>query len=124
MRSILSKAALLAASAILSVLFVEFAFRIYEQHVLIHEIDPKSEVFDLQRLKYNDHGGLLERRRAEGEVRILSFGDSFAQGVTLPPYTYAAVLERDLVGALGGRSVRVVNFGRGGTSFPDYVAEF
>jgi hypothetical protein len=114
--------ALLLVSITLSLAFLEGAFRLYEQAFLIHEAQVGGRAYDLHRFGYNDYEGFLERARTPSSFRILSFGDSFAQSVTLPAYTYAHVLEKEL-SRIGGSAVRVVNFGRSGTSFADYRSQ-
>ncbi len=107
----------------MSVALLEGGLRLYERAFLIHTADASDGVYDLILFDYNDHQGFLERERAPGEFRILSFGDSFAESVTLPQYSYASVLERKLGDAREAGPVRVVNFGRNGTSFHDYARQ-
>jgi hypothetical protein len=114
---------LLLASSALSLFLLEAGFRLYERSFLIHQVDPEASVYDLELYEYNDHEGFLARQRAPGEFRILSFGDSFAASVTRAPYTYASVIQRQLSPMRASGRVRVVNFGRRGTSFPDYISQ-
>jgi hypothetical protein len=116
-------ALVLAASTAGSLLLLDLCFRFYESHFLIHEVAPSATVYDLNAYHYSDHEGFLENARREGEFRILSFGDSFAVSATLPEYSYAGVIQRNLSTVTGSRRVRVVNFGRYGTSFPDYISQ-
>ncbi len=116
------KLTLLAISCIGSVTLLDIAFRAYEREYLILELPEGAQRYDLEPVGYNDHEGFLEERKRPGEYRILSFGDSFAQAVTIPRLSYSARLQERLSRA-SDQSVRIVNFGRGGTSFPDYHAQ-
>jgi hypothetical protein len=113
------KLLVLVVSCTLSIAFVDVAFRVYERAFLIHDVPAGAQSYMLERMGFNDHEGFLEEQRRPGSFRILSFGDSFAQAVTIGSLSYAARLQ-DRLEALSRRPVRVVNFGRGGTSFPDY----
>jgi hypothetical protein len=101
---------------------IELGFRAWEQRYLIEErrIAPGEEVYAL-----DDHGYAedpVAARADPDELRILSLGDSFAHSIVETPYTYARMLEHEL-GARVAHGVRVVNLGRGGTSFPGYLHE-
>lgn len=119
----LLKLSILLISSALSIALLELGFRAYESRFLIHELEPDAPFYDLRSLRYNDHEGFVGSSKPEGELRILSFGDSFAESVTVPERTYASVLQRNLSSAAAGRRVRVVNFGRSGTSFPGYASQ-
>lgn len=116
-------AALALVSLAIGVVAAEALFRVYEQARLRSEIAIGGQSYDLDRLRFNDHEGVLNPERAPGEFRILSFGDSFAESPTLARYTYAAVAQRRLSEALG-RRIRIVNLGRAKTTFPDYEREY
>jgi len=107
-----------------SVVLLDWVFRLYERRFLIHELESGGPYYDLTELRYNDHVGTIASERVPGEFRILSFGDSFAESATTSEYSYASVLERTLQAALPDRRIRVVNFGRSKTSFPDYVSQY
>jgi hypothetical protein len=104
-------------SIALSVLFADQLFRVYERHALVQTIRVDGDRVDLAVSNYND--SVVDVRRAEGEFRVLSFGDSFAYAIVQYPYSYHAVaaanLERDL-----GHTVRIVNLGEPATSFEQY----
>ena len=110
-------------SIVLATILADLAFRFYESHFLREEIPLGAGTFDLERLGFNDHEGFLNAERQPGEFRILSFGDSFAESPTLAIYTYAAVTQ-ELLTAETGRRVRVVNFGKALTTFPDYLRDY
>jgi hypothetical protein len=122
-RTLLKLLVLLASSAA-SLALLELGFRVYESHFLIHELAPDAPFYDLVGHRYNDHEGFLAREKAGDELRILSFGDSFAESATLAEHAYASVLQRQLSNAAAPRRVRVVNFGKSGTSFPGYAAQY
>jgi len=124
MRSFALKLLVFMVSCAFSLLLLDVAFRSYERSFLIHELDPSVSIYDLAEYKYNDYERLLESRRAPGETRILSLGDSFAQSPTLPQYAYAHLIQRTLSDASREGRFRVVNLGRPGTSFPDYASQY
>jgi hypothetical protein len=101
---------------------VELAFREYERRFLITErtLDEDAAVFDLGDLGYVE--GPVAARSPVGRFRVLSLGDSFAQSIVEEPYTYASVLERALAARIA-HDVRIINLGRGGTSFAGYLHE-
>jgi hypothetical protein len=121
-KRLIARLLLLAVSCVISVVLLDLAFRRYEDARLIRELPAGAQSYMLELLHYNDHEGLLQEQRSPGEYRILSFGDSFAQSITIPRLSYAARLQERLSEA-SGRPVRVVNFGRHGTSFPDYLSQ-
>jgi hypothetical protein len=118
-RDVGRRLALGVATSALCLVAVDLAFRAYERHNWIHVLPDETELYDLTALRYNDHEGTLPRSRPADEFRILAFGDSFLESATLPAWTYAKRLQ-DRLAATSGRPVRVVNFGRNGTSFDDY----
>jgi hypothetical protein len=120
---------LVASAVVLAVIAVimtvtDIFFRIYEKKTFIKEVDQNAPVFDLGALGFNDYGPPLAREEESGEFRILSIGDSYTAAITKPQYTFSAVLERELNRLGTGRRVRVINLGVGGTSFPDYMADY
>jgi hypothetical protein len=121
--------ALIATAAVLAAIILVLAvtdvfFRIYEKKAFIKEVDKNAPVYDLGALGFNDPGPPVSREGEPGEFRVLSIGDSYTAAITKPGYAFSAVLERELGRLGGGRRVRVVNLGVGGTSFPDYLADY
>lgn len=74
---------------------------------------------DLAALGYNE--GTVPRRSPRDQIRVLSFGDSFAHAAVRPSFTYHAVAA-SLVGEVRpDRKLRVINLGESGTSFHQYM---
>jgi len=120
---------LIASAAVLAVIVLimtvtDIFFRIYEKKTFIKEVDKNATVFDLNALGFNDYGPPVARDEEPGEFRILSIGDSYTAAITKPQYSFSAVLERELNRLGTGRRVRVINLGVGGTSFPQYLADY
>jgi len=98
-----------------SLWLADLGFRAYERHFLLPsypEIES-AEPVNLAQLSYNE--GLVPRATAEGEFRILSFGDSFTYSVMEPALSYNGIVEKTLDQALPDQTVRVVNLGEPGT---------
>ena len=106
----------------LPVAIVELGLRAIERLLWTeeHAIASGDDVYPLDDL--GDVEDPVAAAAADDELRILSLGDSFAQSIVEPPGTYARHLEREL-GARVAHGVRVINLGRGGTSFPGYLHE-
>jgi hypothetical protein len=121
-RRALTALALLCASAAVSIVAADLLFRLYERLFLIEEVRIGADDFDLEKLGYNDVYAHVAAAKPEGEFRILSFGDSFAESATRPQYAYAKVLA-DSLSEASGRPVRVVNFGISRSTFLDYMQE-
>lgn len=98
-----------------SLWLADLAFRYYEQARLVPrlpEIDSTAPV-NLSALRYNDDQ--VERKTADGEFRILSFGDSYTYSVMDPQWSYNGILEQALNRAVGEYRFRVVNLGEPAT---------
>jgi hypothetical protein len=107
------------------VLFVvDFFFLKFEKNFLVKYSPVTADYQHLCHLDYNDHAGLTPRKKANGEYRILVFGDSFTYAVTQPELTFCAVLQDRLNASGLGRTVRVVNLGQPGTTFTDYLEQY
>lgn len=110
----------------------DLAFRGYEQLVLVKSLDATQETYNLKSLGYNDGNGDIRARLGGADTgpeaavsprRILSFGDSFAFGVTQPAYNYGEVMARQLNATAPGPGFQVCNLGRPEISFPGYISE-
>lgn len=112
---------LLAAivAVVATIALVEIAIRLLERPGIGAQVDAAGETIDLAALNYNDTE--VDRRRDDGEFRALSLGDSFAFATVKPPYTYHRVAAGLLDRALAGGTVRLVNLGEPGISFPEYL---
>ena len=113
---------LTSVSTAVSLLIADQIFRAYERSSGSAARD--GSVFDLAGRMYNDSEGFVASQKRESEYRILNLGDSFAVGTTLPEYTVAAVIARDLTRTNPSRPVRVVNLSRPKTSYDDYLREY
>jgi hypothetical protein len=120
MRKFVLVGLLLAAQVLLACWIVDFLFRRYEQDHLLSYVSMQAGTYDPASLLFNDHGERITRKKAPGEFRILAFGDSYTYAITDPNLSFCAVLERELSKRLG-RTVRVVNLGYPGVSFPEYI---
>jgi len=106
---------LLAIFSLGSLWLADLGFRAYERNFLLPtypEVESVEPV-NLAQLSYND--GLVPRATAEGEFRILSFGDSFTYSVMEPSLSFNGIVEKTLDQALPDQTVRVVNLGEPGT---------
>ena len=98
-----------------SLWLAELAFRHYERSQLVPRL-PRingNGPINLYALRYND--SLVERLSADGEFRILSFGDSFAYSILEPEWSYNGVLQNRLGRELDDFRFRVINLGEPAT---------
>ena len=112
----------LVAALAVGILIGEGALRTWERLVVNRPRGISADTVDLAALNYND--STVRRRRADGEFRVLSFGDSFGYTVVKYPYSYhgvaAEILQRS--GAAGiQRDVRIINLGEPAVSFYQYM---
>lgn len=116
------------------VVAADLAFRCYEARHLVVSLETLPGPYDLRALGYHQHGDAVHRETPADVYRILSLGDSFAYSITLPEYTYAAVLEQSLrqplqmarnrtASASQQGTVEVVNLGVPSVSFPEYLRQ-
>jgi len=98
----MKQVALFAASLVISLTLADLAFRIYESRLLSLDLSPDGPEVDLGALNFNE--SRVAKRKAQGEFRVLSIGDSFAYAIAKRAYTYHSVAS-DLLG------VRIVNLG-------------
>jgi hypothetical protein len=115
--------ALLLVFGLGSLWVADLGFRAYERQFLVPQYPAIEDLapVDLAQLSYND--GVVPRGTAEGEFRILSFGDSFTYSVMEPTLSYNGIVQQQLNEALAGArssdntqvNVRVVNLGEPGT---------
>lgn len=110
---------LLCASLLLALTAAELGFRVWERRAARRHVDSDAPVIDLGRLNYNE--GSVARRKPDDELRILSFGDSFAYTITRRAYSYPAVAAALLGRTAAGRRVRIVNLGEPSISFRQYA---
>lgn len=99
---------------------MEWIFRTYEQARFSVGYADKHGVVDLHALNYND--ATVPIVKPANEWRILSFGDSFAYGVTVYDYSYSGVAARLVNAKQTEPRVRIVNLGEPATSVNDYRA--
>ncbi len=114
--------AVLLVSLGVSLALADAAFRLYERIHLLARMPEPGDVgaIDLGALNYNE--GVVERSKAPGEFRVLSFGDSFGYSIMQPDRSYAGIVERELARARPDLDVRVINLAEPATSPRDYVA--
>jgi hypothetical protein len=102
----------------------DLAFEYYERTRLVPQM-PETDATDpinLSALRYND--GQIERKTADGEFRILSFGDSFTYSVMDPQWSYNGVLQQRLDQAVDEYRFRVVNLGEPATGNRHFRAAY
>ncbi|HET6564055.1 MAG TPA: hypothetical protein VFG52_01475, partial [Xanthomonadales bacterium] len=106
---------LLLFFSLVSLWVADLAFRAYERHFLLpHYPETEGEApVNLAQLSYND--GVVTRQTAEGEFRILSFGDSFTYSIMQPELSYNGIMRQQLDALQDGVQVSVVNLGEPGT---------
>ena len=98
-----------------SLWLADLAFRYYERSQLVPRLPDVSGTgpVNLSALRYND--GLVDRRSADGEFRILSFGDSFTYSVMDPELSYNGVLQSQLQETVDAFRFKVINLGEPAT---------
>ncbi len=118
MKSRLANILLLLVVTVATLALADVAFRFYESRALTASYKPDGPVVDLQALNYNDTS--VAKAKAPGELRILSFGDSFCFSIVRFPASYNGIIQRDLTRP--DRPARVVNLGEPSSSFLQYAA--
>lgn len=118
MKSRLANILLLLVVTVGTLALADVAFRFYESRALTASYKPDGPVVDLQALNYNDTS--VAKAKAPGELRILSFGDSFCFSIVRFPASYNGIIQRDLTRP--DRPARVVNLGEPSSSFLQYAA--
>lgn len=94
-------------------------FIAYERKQLVPQMPDigqgmdKDQQVNLSALRYND--GTVNRGKAQGEFRILSFGDSFTYSVVKPEWSYNGIIQSRLQAGFPDRNFRVVNLGEPAT---------
>lgn len=78
----------------------DYAFKRFEEARYVTRVTVNDPLYDPPNLAYNDHGGVIAKKKPQGDYRILFFGDSYTHGVTLALHTPAAALEGVLNDAL------------------------
>ncbi len=115
---------LLVVVSLITLGAADWVFRVYERTQLVPrlpDIDAGGPV-NLDALLYND--GLVERRSAEGEFRILSFGDSFTFSVLDPQWSYNGIIQAKLQEAIPDFRFRVINLGEPATATRHFRAAY
>jgi hypothetical protein len=109
---------------VVALLLADGSFRYYERSRLLPRLPEAggSGPVNLAALGYND--GLVGRAKADGEYRILSFGDSFTYSVMDPPWSYNGILQERLDESLEDRRVTVVNLGEPATGTRQFRAAY
>lgn len=118
----LKRLATLLVSSLVALALGELAFRAYEARYLSGELKISPTSVDLAGMNFND--SQVQRRLGEGEFRVLSFGDSFAQTTVKYPYSYHALAGEGLAALGVAERVRVVNLGEPAISFYQYVSRY
>lgn len=120
LKKLLQNVLLVLVSVTLSVALIEFGLRIIEaRDEISYEMLMRSDTVDLRALNYNND--TVQRRKANaGDLRVLSFGDSFAYTIVRGEFTYHTIAAK-VASAASGRRVELVNLGEPAVSFYQYM---
>ncbi len=115
---------LLVLVSALSIWLADRIFRAYENSQLVPRLPDINAAgpVNLSALHYND--GLVDRHSADGEFRILSFGDSFTYSVMDPEWSYNGILQRRLEESVGEFRFRVINLGEPATGTRHFLEAY
>ena len=112
----------LLASTFVALYASDQLFRWYDTRYLLPKITLDQNEIDLSKLHYNDT--TINRKKAQSEFRILSFGDEAAWGLVPYSTSYHSIIGKKLETVIPNSNVRVVNLGIPNNSFQDYIRDY
>ncbi|WP_027183944.1 SGNH/GDSL hydrolase family protein [Desulfovibrio inopinatus] len=109
------------ASLLISLVVFDGLFRVYETWYIKPKEEPQAGFARLDDLNYNEDN--VSVVRPADQLRILYFGDSFAFGITTPPFTPAGQTQsllQNVSKTADTTAAQIINLGEPTVSFAQY----